>query len=102
MFVVLRWVEVEAERGEVGAQRQVDHAGVRLCCPDERQQADHPKLVSYHTDGDVGHTPWGTEKTHKDSLDRNSYFYVAASWPVLCASHRQEEPESLSSAGCCC
>ena len=54
--VILGRVEVEAQRGQVRAQGQVHHARVRLCGADERQQADHSKLVRYHANRDVGHS----------------------------------------------
>lgn len=77
----------------------MDHAGVRLCCPDECQQADHPELVRYHANRDVGHPPWDTETTREDGLST----VHTQPWSVcVCVSHRQEAPGSLSSAGCCC
>lgn len=66
--LVLRRVEVEAKCGEVWAQRQVDHAGVGLRRPDERQQANHSKLVCYHATRDIGHSPWDTKTTEDYGL----------------------------------
>lgn len=74
---VLWGVEVEAERGEVGAQGQVDHARVRLRGPDERQQADHSKLIRYHADGDVGHPAWQTETHELDAPPSSPPLYVS-------------------------
>ena len=57
--LVLGRLEVEAERGEVRALRQLHDVLVRLGRPDERQEADHAELVGHHARRDVGHLAWG-------------------------------------------
>lgn len=55
MSVLLWRVQVESQCREVASQSQMYHPWIRLCCPDERQQANHAELVRYHPRGNVCH-----------------------------------------------
>lgn len=63
---LLLWrVQVESQCGEVAPQSQMNHPWIRLCCPDERQQANHAELVRYHPRRNVRH-PACSETTHSN------------------------------------
>ena len=65
--LVLGRLEIEPQRGEVGALRQLHDVLVRFRRPNERQEAHHAELVRHHARGDVGYLACG----HVQDIDAN-------------------------------
>lgn len=53
--IVLWWIQIETQCCEVASKCQMDHPRIRFGCPDERQKANHTKLVRHHAWGNVRH-----------------------------------------------